>query len=146
MEVTAGEHRHLILQALCRGAVRRCVGEGCPATSAYIIASRKSGIAEELPRIFPHARILQWRPVKKVLRGKVARSSQFITAQLASNPASVVTFRQVMAHLGWKDSKEFMRRIRKHDDFFRAALEEAGVEEWGKAGGPKASVFQGHAF
>ena len=112
--MTAGEHRHLILQALCRGAVRRCVGEGCPSTRAYIIASRKSGIAEELPDIFPGARILPWRPVKKALRGKVAEAVQFITAQLASDPASVVTFRQVMAHLGWRDRKEFEHRIRRH--------------------------------
>ena len=144
-EVTAGEHRHLILQALCRGAVRRCVGEGCPPTRAYIIASRKSGIAEELPDIFPGARILSWRPVKKALRGKVAEAVQFITAQLASDPASVVTFRQVMAHLGWKDSKEFMRRIRKHDDF-RAAQEDAGIEEWGKGRWPKGFRLFGTRF
>lgn len=134
-EVTAGEHRHLIFQALCRGAVRRCVGEGCPPTRAYIIASRKSGIAEDLPDIFPGARILPWRPVKKALRGKVAEAVQFVTAQLASDPTSVVTFREVMAHLGWKDRKEFKRRIRRHDDF-QAALRDEGIEEWGKGRWP----------
>jgi hypothetical protein len=74
--------------------------------------------------------------VKKALRGKVAEAVEFITAQLASDPTSVVTFREVMAHLGWKDSKEFKRRIRKHDDF-RAALVDAGIEEWGKGRWPK---------
>jgi hypothetical protein len=144
-EVTAGEHRHLILQALCRGVVRKCLGEGCPPARAYIIASRKSGIAEELPHIFPGARILPWRPVKKALRGKVAEAVQFITAQLASDPTSVVTFREVMAHLGWRDRKEFQRRIRKHDDF-RAALVDAGIEEWGKGRWPKGFRLFGTRF
>jgi hypothetical protein len=83
--------------------------------------------------------------VKKALRGKVAEAVQFITAQLASDPASVVTFRQVMALLGWKDSKEFKHRIRRHDDF-RAALEEAGVEEWGKGRWPKGFRLFGTRF
>jgi hypothetical protein len=39
-----GEHRHMILQALCRGLVRKCVGDGCPPSRAYIIASSRSGI------------------------------------------------------------------------------------------------------
>jgi hypothetical protein len=144
-EVMAGEHRHLILQALCRGAVRRCVGESCPPTRAYIIASRKSGIAEELPTIFPGARIIPWRPVKKALRGKVAEAVEFITAQLASDPTSVVTFREVMAHLGWRDSKEFKRRIRRHDDF-QAALRDEGIEEWGKGRWPKGFRLFGTRF
>jgi hypothetical protein len=144
-EVTAGEHRHLILQALCRGAVRKCLGERCPPARAYIIASRKSGIAEELPHIFPGARILPWRPVKKALRGKVAEAVEFITAQLASDPTSVVTFREVMAHLGWRDRKEFQRRIRKHDDF-RAALVDAGIEEWGRGRYPKGFRLFGTRF
>jgi len=115
--------------------VRRCVGEGCPPTRAYIIASRKSGIAEELLHIFRGARILSWRPVKKALRGKVAEAVQFITAQLTSDRTSVVTFREVMAHLGWRDRKEFKRRIRRHTDF-QAALRDEGIEEWGKGQWP----------
>ena len=52
-QVTLGEHRHMILQALCRGAVRKSVGNGCPPTRAYIIASRtvgdRQGAAVDLP-------------------------------------------------------------------------------------------------
>ena len=131
-----GEHRHLILQALCRGAVRRCVGQKCPPTRAYIIASRKSGIADELPRIFPGCLISPWRPVKKALKGRVADAVRFIDGQLAADPSSLATFRQVMAHIGWTDRKEFKRRIRQHDDFIDA-IEEAGIEEWGTGRWPK---------
>jgi hypothetical protein len=47
-QVTLGEHCHMILQALCRGAVRKCVGNACPPARPYIIASRRSGIEEQL--------------------------------------------------------------------------------------------------
>lgn len=73
-EVRLGEHSHLILQALCRGAVRRCVDGGCPPTHTYIIASRGSGIPQSLADIFPGARVVPWRPVPKALKGKVAEA------------------------------------------------------------------------
>lgn len=130
-EIELGEHHHLILQALCRGAVRRCVDGGCPPTDTYIIASRNSGIPQSLATIFPGAQVARWQPVPKALKGKVAEAVAFITAQLAANPSSHVTFREVMAHLGWKDTRDFKRRIRQHEDFVEA-LDEAGVEEWVK--------------
>src|SRR5262249_44930766 len=43
-----GEHAHAILQALCRGAVRRCDGERCHPCDAYVIASVRSGIPDAL--------------------------------------------------------------------------------------------------
>ena len=70
-QVMAGEHRHLILQALCRGAVRKCIGDACPPCRAYIIASSRSGIPDSLKEIFPGAQVVPWRPVKKPLKGKV---------------------------------------------------------------------------
>ena len=138
-KVMKGEHRHLILQALCRGAVRRCAGEGCPPARAYIIASRKSAIADELLTIFPGAHVLPWRPVKKALTGKVAEAVEFITTQIGSAPSSTVTFKQVMAHIGWTDRKDFKRRIRQHDDFIDA-LDDAGIEEGVLVQGRRASV------
>ena len=116
--------------------MRKCAGEGCPPAHAYIIASRKSGIADELLSIFPGAHVLPWRPVKKALKGKVAEAVEFITTQLGSAPSSTVTFKQVMAHIGWTDRKEFKRRIRQHDDFIDA-LDDAGIEEWGPGRWPK---------
>ena len=145
-EVTAGEHRHLILQALCRGAVRRCVGEGCPSTRAYIIASRKSGIAEELPDIFPGARILAVAAREE--GADEARWQRLFSSSPRNSlrtPHRSSRSEQVMAHLGWKDGKEFKRRIRQHDDF-RAALEDAGIEEWGKGRWPKGFRLFGTRF
>jgi hypothetical protein len=129
-EIMLGEHRHLILQALCRGAVRRCDGAGCPPTHAYIIASGHSGIAKALPGIFPGAHVVQWKPLKTELVGKAGDAARFILARLDENPDGIVRFGDVMAHLGWKDRRDFKRSIRRHIGF-RDALDEAGVEEWG---------------
>jgi hypothetical protein len=41
-----GEHAHGILQALCRGSVRRCDGDQSHPCQAYIIASVQSGIPD----------------------------------------------------------------------------------------------------
>ena len=65
-----GEHRHMILQALCRGAVRKWVGEGCPRrgpTSSQVRGrvSRKHWVR------FSQGRTFTLGPVKKTLKGKV---------------------------------------------------------------------------
>ena len=39
-----GEHKNLILQAACRGSVRKCVGDQCAAMDLYLIASNRTGI------------------------------------------------------------------------------------------------------
>jgi hypothetical protein len=136
-KVTLGEHRHMILQALCRGAVRKCVGDGCPPARAYIIASYRSGIAQELPSIFPGAKLQLWQPVKKSLKGKVAEAVQFIERELFRRPWCRVTFREVMDHIGWTCSKDFKRRIRRHEDFINA-LAAGGIEEAGRRKYPTA--------
>lgn len=77
-----GEHRHLILQALSRGAVRKCRGVSCPEVNAYIIASAGSGIAEELPTIFPGCDVVLWKPVTTDLKGKAGEALKFVIGSI----------------------------------------------------------------
>lgn len=135
-QVMAGEHRHLILQALCRGAVRKCIGDGCPETRAFVIASTRSGIRKELPSIFPGATIGSWTPVRKPLRGKVRAAVEFIDVVLKDDPDAFVEFRSVTLAIGWTDTKEFKHSIRRHPDF-QQALVDLGIEEWGPGRHPK---------
>ena len=130
-DVVLGEHRHLILQALCRGDVRRCEGDQCPKTDAYIIASSRSGIKQSLPGIFPGASVKRWRPVKKELTGKMAQAVAYITGKLPEGSTGTVTFREVMKHLGVKDASNFRTDIRRNEDF-RDAMAENDIEEYGK--------------
>lgn len=129
--IMLGEHRNLLLQATCRGAVRRCEGNGCPSASIYVIASSHSKIAQTLPDIFPGAGVVPWRPVKTVLTGRVAEAMTFLTTNLVERPDRYIAFREVMEHIGWRSAKDFLRRIREHPAFMDA-LADHGIEEWGK--------------
>jgi hypothetical protein len=129
--VTLGEHRNLVLQALCRGAVRQCEDGGCPPTHTYLIASKRSGIRATLGDIFPGAKVVRWQPVPVALTGKVQEAFEYIEAKLTFAPSSVVPFSEVMADIGWTSTQDFKRSIRDHEDFTEA-LEEAQIKEWGK--------------
>jgi hypothetical protein len=135
-QIVLGEHRHLILQALCRGAVRRCVNGGCPRTNTYIVASSRTGIARSLPGIFPGASIVPWKPVSKALNGKVAEAAAYLLERFESDPIALVTFGEVTSHIGWRSGRDFRRRIRQHNDFVDV-LDEHGIEEWGAGRYPR---------
>jgi hypothetical protein len=129
-QVKLGEHHHLILQALCRGAVRRCYDGGCPVTHTYIVAHSGTGIQASLSGIFPGARVVSWKPVLNALKGKVKEAFTYIQGSLSEDPSTRVSFKAVMEAVGWTSSGDFRKRIRGHEDFIEA-LKEAGIEEWG---------------
>ena len=137
--VIEGENCHLILQALCRGAVRRCEGGGCPETRTYIIASSRSNIANALPLILPGANIERWQPIERELTGKVKCAFDFLVSRLASAADSIVTFGEVQVHIACPDRSNFNRTIRNHDEF-QQALADAGIMEWGK--GKRMTAFR----
>lgn len=87
---TRGEHAHLILQALCRGRVRRSDGARCFPMNAYVIASAKSGIMETLPDIFPGCSLLDWRPgPPEEPTGKLKEAIEIIGAEVASGVSEI---------------------------------------------------------
>lgn len=136
--VMMGENCHLILQALCRGAVRRCEGGGCPETRTYIIARLGSQIADAIPFILPGAKIERWQPIPRELTGKVKSAFEYIIRQLP-NKDSIVSFDDVQEYITCPDRSNFNRTIRNHHEF-RQALADEGVIEWGK--GKRATGFR----
>jgi hypothetical protein len=116
-DVTIGEHRHLILQALCRGSVRKCQDDLCAPCDAYIIAATRSGIPEALPEIFPGCRVVRWQPVQKAIRGKVKEAAEFVIDWFEKNPAGLLPFKDVQRAIGMNDPKNFRRDIRQHSNF-----------------------------
>ena len=115
-----GEHRHLVLQALCRGTVRRCHGAECAPCNAYIIAATRSGIPEALPDIFPGCRVVRWQPVQKALRGKVKEAAEFVVEWFEKNPDGLLRFKELQTAIGMSDPKNFKNRIRQNPDFKEA--------------------------
>jgi len=129
--VMVGEHAHAILQALCRGAVRRCDGEHCHPCDAYIIASVRSGIYGALPSIFPGCKIVSWCPIKRALKGHVSAAVDYLQRWAdKAKQGDTLPFKQVFKALGLS-SKVFKTEVRRHFDFTDATAE-LGIVEWGK--------------
>jgi len=95
-----------------------------------VIASSRTGIPKMLPDIFPGAKIVDWVPVAKVLKGKVKLAVEYMMARFQDNPDGLLSFAEVQAAVCMPDAGNFRRRIRQHTDFV-AACEKLGVEEWG---------------
>jgi len=124
------EHAHLILQALCRGAVRRCHGERCGTMDAYIIASVRSGIPDALPTIFPGCRIVRWSPIPQALKGHAAAVHTYASAWARNaRVGDVLPFKVIQRDLGI--SRDVLRKDVRPIPSLINALAEHGIEEWG---------------
>ncbi|MDD2705992.1 MAG: hypothetical protein PHU07_11770 [Acidocella sp.] len=67
-----GEYAHNIVQALCRGRVRKLDGDQCQPMNAYIIAAPQTGIAKPLPATFPGCTVQDWGERKRIAPPSVA--------------------------------------------------------------------------
>lgn len=129
-ETELGEHAHLLLQALCRGAVRKSDGDKCHPTNAYVIASVRSGIPAALPTVFPGCKVVRWSPVRRSLKGDAAAACDYIGQwATGADPGDVLPFRLIQRDLGI-DKDTFKDTIRRAVPF-SDELAELGVEEWG---------------
>jgi len=127
-KIILGEHSHLILQALCRGAVRRCIDGKCAPCDAYVIASVRSGIPVVIPDIFPGCAIKKWLPVPKALKGKVRYAVDYLAKRLRDDPEAFVRFKEVRDAIGIASNSNFRKNIRRHSDF-QEAISNLGVME-----------------
>ena len=128
--VMVGEHPHAILQALCRGAVRRCDGEHCQPCHAYIIGSVRSGIPTALPTIFPGCKLVRWQPIERNLKGHVGAAVEMITTWAASaKVGDTLPFKDISKALGIA-RQAFKSDVRLHPEFI-GAVAELGVVEHG---------------
>jgi hypothetical protein len=128
--VMVGEHSHAILQALCRGAVRRCDGEHCQPCHAYIIGSVRSGIPTALPTIFPGCKLVRWQPIERNLKGHVGAAVEMIATWVASaKVGDTLPFKDISKALGIA-RQGFKSDVRGHPEFI-GAVAELGVIEHG---------------
>jgi hypothetical protein len=127
-DMQAGEHKHHILQALCRSALRQGNGLECGPCDAYIIAPKRSGVRDLLPRVFPGCKVGIWKPTKKKAKGKVQVALTYVQMYFEDYPDGVLLFAELRSGLGYDNASNFRNRIRHHDSF-KAGLEELGIEE-----------------
>ena len=127
-----GEHRHGILQAVCRGRVRRSDGGKCRPMTAYIIAAPRSGIAGEIKTIFPGCDPEAWVPVKVEAKGKMRQAIDHLTNALSVG-AGIVTYAAISEAIGM-DRKDFNAMTAKNATWTGAVGELGGSIERGKQG------------
>jgi hypothetical protein len=130
-EIRLGEHRHFLLQALCRCGIRRPTEERREAR-AYLIAHTETGVPDTLSGVFPGAEIRPWEPIRKMLKGRVRQAVEFIIAHFDGYSSSaVLSFRKVMEAIGMSvDPRNFRRNVRNHPDFQAALADHRLGEIW----------------
>lgn len=128
--VKAGETMHHLLQALCRASVRRCEGDGCPLTIAYVIGSSRHDFQGALAEAFPGTRVTPWRPEGLKLTGYVAKAIAYLSEMAKVVQAGAkVRFKEVSQAIGMKP-ENFSKDVREHPAFSEA-LKEIGIIEVG---------------
>jgi hypothetical protein len=126
-----GENMHLILQALCRGSVRKSDGESCHPCDAYIIASVRSRIPALLETIFPGCQQKRWKPIERTLQDHVKSAIEYIGEHVYVE-GSMIRFTEVAKALGMSPL-DFRNCVRRDEDF-KDTLAEMGVEEFASKG------------
>jgi hypothetical protein len=126
-DMTNGEHRHHLLQALCRSAIRQCDGEAAQPCTAYIMAPKRSGITTLLPQTFPGCQIGTWQVAKTKATGKVHQALAYVAMFFADYPDEVLPFANLRAVLD-SDRSNFRRTILQHTAFL-AGLDQLGVQQ-----------------
>ncbi len=120
-----GEHRHLLLQAICRGRARRSDGDRCQPMTAYVIASPRSGIAAQMPDVFPGCTVETWEPVPVEAKGKLAEAIGWLKEAFKGG-RSEVTYAEVYGAVGILKA-HFSARVAK-TDAWRATIDALGAE------------------
>lgn len=140
-DIEHGEHAQTILQALCRGSVRKSIGNKCGQCDAYIIANPNSGIPKMLEDgvIFPNAKVVDWSPVERKLTGKVKEAVDFATDYLSRDPKAKPPASTIMAELGM-NRQDWHNDVVKHKDF-EGALASLGIA-FVRGKGRKGSYFE----
>lgn len=111
------EMAHQVLQAVCRGTVRKAIGDQCAPCNAYIIGSHQDPVVEAVKIAFPGAKLKKWLPVSPVLTGRAKQAADFIAERLKGNMRAEVRFTDVREHLDGMSAANFNKNIRKLDAF-----------------------------
>lgn len=124
--VKKGEICSNILQAVNRGKVRKSQEDTCPPCRLWLITHPNTGIAKELPNIFPECKIQPWK-VKAVHLPSSKQRKTFAHIQaLIKLGIHEVLATTVREHLGFKGSASNFTRDVINQSAFEDALESIG--------------------
>lgn len=127
-KVRSGELGHCVVQAIGRGVSRNAIGGVASPCTVYLIVSKHSKIREKLHEWFPNCAIKEWRPKLAKLSGHVEVAVAYLDDRFSCDPETVISFNEVMTHVGITDKSNFRKCLREHADF-RQALSDRQIEE-----------------
>jgi len=130
--VRKGESAHHLLQAACRGAIRKSEGDTCPDTNLWIITAPQTGIEDLLPNLFPGSKKTTWKTTAISLTGRRKAAYDFIKFEFDKG-VTTIHLKNVLSVEGVNipDSSLFRREIYNKPDF-QEAITELGVVLEGK--------------
>lgn len=119
--VKRGEINSNILQAVNRGRVRKSEGDTCPPCRLWMITHPKTGIAKELPNIFPDCKIKPWKVLTVHLTSSKQRKTFAHLHDLFKQGVTEVMVKTVREYLGLKGTpSNFTRDVLSHQIFVDA--------------------------
>jgi hypothetical protein len=133
-QVKLGESAHHLLQAACRGLIRKCNGDTCYKSNLWLIVDPRTGIETMLPEIFPGCDVKTWNTATPSLSGKREEAFNFIKMQVV-NGNTAITVKQVRKAVEIRDNPAFKRDVLKQD--FLQAISELGFILKGQGRGMK---------
>jgi len=104
-----GEVAHHLLQCICRGRVRVAIGDACPPSRCWVIASKETGIGSMLSEIFPGCTVTEWdtkmSPKREVNEAHQKALTFILETLKAGDVKSAKLVSQLRDHMGY-DSRE----------------------------------------
>lgn len=123
-----GESLHGILQAACRGSVRNINRDASDSCEVFLIVDGRRGIVDELAKLFPNSKTIEWVPEPFELTGRALQAFNFIQAHFERCPEIDYRFSDLRTHLQMKTQQ--LTALRKRD-VLRLALRDLGIVEHG---------------
>lgn len=102
----AGEHRHNLLQGICRANVRNVANGVCGDCEAYVIGKAGKDTKALLAETFPGAVVRDWRPYAAELTGRSRDVAEEIKRRFAAGGAARVRKIDIRNAVGFSTSQE----------------------------------------
>ena len=124
--MAAGEHRHNLLQAICRANVRNGAEGVCGDCEAYVIGRVGKDTKRLLAETFPGADVKDWRPVADELTGRALEVAEEIKRRFGTDGTMRVRKIDIRMAVGFSTAPELAQVLTR--PVFKAWMAAEGLE------------------
>lgn len=119
------EAAHHVLQAACRGRVRKSIGDLCPESRLWFIDSSYTKVGDLLPKLFPGCKRTVWKTERRPLTGQRQKALKLILEAVESGEKEIPASR---IRDSLKMTSPNFKSCIISNDHFRDALAEHSIE------------------